>query len=96
MTVAVEHAYFEQIKTSFKVRDLNEVETRTINAIITIGGDGTILWANKYFRYGDIPPIITFAMGTINYLCNFSVTDFANILTKGLNLKKVLMNCRKV
>ena len=88
VTVAIEHTYFEQIKATLKVKDLNEVETRTINAIITIGGDGTILWANKYFKYGDIPPIIAFAMGTVNYMCNFSITDFANVLTKGLNLNK--------
>lgn len=67
---------------------INEVELKSINAIITIGGDGTILWANRYFKYEGIPPIISFAMGTINYMCSFSVSDYVSVLTKGLNLNR--------
>jgi NAD kinase len=28
--------------------------------VVTIGGDGTIVWALKYFGNTEIPPIITF------------------------------------
>ena len=71
-----------------KVTVLAEVDLKLINAIITIGGDGTILWANRYFKYGGIPPIIAFAMGTLNYMCAFSVEDYVTVLTKGLNLNR--------
>jgi len=45
---------------------LNDINKNSINAVITLGGDGTILWANKYFKYGSIPPIIAFAMVKFN------------------------------
>ncbi len=86
--VAVESAYFAEIPAETNVADIKGVCTKTINAIVTIGGDGTILWANRYFKYGSIPPIIAFAMGTVNYMCNFSVTDYAKVLASGLNLDR--------
>ena len=33
----------------------------SIDWIITLGGDGTILWAAKNFNQGKCPPIITFS-----------------------------------
>jgi hypothetical protein len=36
-----------------------------IAAIVTVGGDGTILWVQRYFNTGAMPPIIAFA-GVIN------------------------------
>ena len=85
MTV-LELAHYKIVKPTLNVKPINEIDMTTINAIITIGGDGTILWANKYFNNSRIPPIIAFAMGTVNYMCNFSVKDYANVLTRGLNL----------
>eukprot|EP00831_Metopus_contortus_P077196 TRINITY_DN7185_c0_g1_i1.p1 TRINITY_DN7185_c0_g1~~TRINITY_DN7185_c0_g1_i1.p1 ORF type:complete len:267 (-),score=10.63 TRINITY_DN7185_c0_g1_i1:211-1011(-) len=54
------------------------------------GGDGTILWASKYFTHGPIPPIISFAMGTLSYLCYFQIEDCEAVLKSSLNLEESL------
>jgi|JI9StandDraft_2_1071091.scaffolds.fasta_scaffold164798_2 NAD kinase len=43
-----------------------------INYIITIGGDGTILYAAKEFKT-KVPPIITFQRGSLGFMCRFSL-----------------------
>ncbi len=68
MTVVVEQAYMVELLPKLQVVSTNDVDLKRINVIITIGGDGTILWANKYFKYGGIPPIIAFAMA--RFICH--------------------------
>lgn len=46
---------------------------KTINYIITLGGDGTILWASKQFWTSFIPPLVAFSHGSLGYLCNFDM-----------------------
>lgn len=43
-----------------------------VNYIITIGGDGTILYAAKEFKTA-MPPIITFQRGSLGFMCRFSL-----------------------
>ena len=86
--VIVEDSYYKDIKLPLKVKSLNGINIKKINGIITIGGDGTILWASKYFKCGGIPPIIAFAMGTISYMCAFPVSQYISVLTEGLNLNR--------
>ena len=50
----------------------DESHRKTINYIITLGGDGTILWAHKQFHGHYIPPMITFSMGSLGYMCEFN------------------------
>lgn len=51
-----------------------------IDYIITLGGDGTILWAAKQFNTGPMPPLITFAQGSLGFMCNFTFEDHETIL----------------
>ena len=44
-----------------------------INLVITIGGDGTILYASKIFAFKQCPPLVCFSMGSLGYLCNFKI-----------------------
>ena len=44
-----------------------------IDYIVTIGGDGTILYAAKEFKK-VVPPVVTFQRGTVGFLCQFSLT----------------------
>jgi hypothetical protein len=89
--VIIEDSYCKEIKFPLKVKSLSDIDIRKINAIITIGGDGTILWASKYFKCGGIPPMIAFAMGTISYMCTFPVSEYISVLTEGLNLNRSLI-----
>lgn len=48
--------------------------------MITIGGDGTILYASKIFAFYKCPALVCFSMGSLGYLCNFKITDYQFIL----------------
>ena len=44
----------------------------TIDHIITMGGDGTVLWASRQFHGHHCPPMITFHMEqSLCFLANF-------------------------
>jgi len=45
---------------------------RTVDAIITLGGDGTILHAASLFSSAFVPPILSFSLGTLGFLLPFS------------------------
>lgn len=51
-----------------------------IDFIITLGGDGTILWASKQFYQNYIPPLISFAHGSLGYLCNYTFDEHKEVL----------------
>lgn len=52
-----------------------------IDYIITLGGDGTLLWATKQFNRGAVPPLITFSQGSLGFMCNFTFEDHDAVLT---------------
>ncbi len=39
---------------------VSDIDISKVNVIVTVGGDGTILCAQKYYKYWCIPPIIAF------------------------------------
>ena len=55
-----------------------------ITFIITIGGDGTILYAAKEFKT-KVPPIITFQRGSLGFMCRFSIIEMEEVLIKTIN-----------
>jgi NAD kinase len=48
---------------------------RTVDAIITLGGDGTILHAASLFSSTHVPPILSFSLGTLGFLLPFSTSN---------------------
>eukprot|EP00347_Sterkiella_histriomuscorum_P015631 403356298 len=60
----------------------NRDEMRAIQFLVTLGGDGTILYAAKQFHGDYIPPIISFSMGSLSYLCNFDFKEHEETITK--------------
>lgn len=57
-----------------------------IDLIITLGGDGTILWASKQFHGSYIPPLLCFALGSLGYLCNFTFDEYPTIMRQVFNV----------
>eukprot|EP00331_Platyophrya_macrostoma_P030203 CAMPEP_0176441850 /NCGR_PEP_ID=MMETSP0127-20121128/21458_1 /TAXON_ID=938130 /ORGANISM="Platyophrya macrostoma, Strain WH" /LENGTH=315 /DNA_ID=CAMNT_0017826737 /DNA_START=150 /DNA_END=1097 /DNA_ORIENTATION=+ len=47
-----------------------------IELVITIGGDGTILWTANFFPNRIMPPLFTIDRGTLGYMCNFSMKTY--------------------
>ena len=75
-----------EINKGLKTFDVLTEETkRQIDYIITLGGDGTILWAAKMFNGTFIPPLITFAWGSLGFMCSFKFEDHTDILEKVLD-----------
>ncbi|KAJ2786285.1 NADH kinase pos5 [Coemansia interrupta] len=54
---------------------------RTVDFVVTLGGDGTFLHVASLFA-NEVPPIIPFSMGTLGFLLPFDVKDFARHLHK--------------
>lgn len=52
---------------------------RTVDAIITLGGDGTILHAASLFSSTYVPPILSFSLGTLGFLLPFSISPFEHL-----------------
>ena len=51
-----------------------------IDYLITLGGDGTLLYAAKQFNKGAVPPMITFSQGSLGFMCNFTFEDYESVL----------------
>ena len=52
-----------------------------VDACICLGGDGTIIWASKLFRDG-MPPVLSFAMGSLGFLTPFPLEEYPHALTQ--------------
>ncbi|KAI9830479.1 MAG: hypothetical protein M1826_004716 [Phylliscum demangeonii] len=48
--------------------------------VITLGGDGTVLYASWLFQR-IVPPVLSFALGSLGFLTQFDYSDFPHILT---------------
>lgn len=55
--------------------DMEEIIKKT-DLIITLGGDGTILRAVSIFLNNNVPPVLSFAMGTLGFLLPFDISSF--------------------
>ncbi|VVU95039.1 ATP-NAD kinase [seawater metagenome] len=68
---------------NFKELNINKYENNNIDLIISIGGDGTILYCNKLFSTQNrMPPIISFFLGTLGFITSHKFLDYPIILKK--------------
>jgi NAD+ kinase/solute carrier family 25 oxoglutarate transporter 11 len=52
---------------------------KIIDFVVVLGGDGTILWASKYFPKA-MPPVLAFAMGSLGFLTAHKIEDMPKTL----------------
>jgi NAD+ kinase len=52
----------------------------TFDFVITLGGDGTVLYASWLFQR-VVPPVLSFALGSLGFLTKFDFNQFEKILT---------------
>jgi NAD kinase len=71
-------SYKENIGKNLHFKE--DVSKEEFKLIITIGGDGTILWAHKLLKSKRPPPMICFDGGTLCFLSNFSIRKVDTIL----------------
>jgi len=56
----------------------------TFDFAITLGGDGTVLYASWLFQR-IVPPVLSFALGSLGFLTKFDFEDHAKTLTSAFN-----------
>ncbi|RCK57917.1 NAD(+) kinase [Candida viswanathii] len=49
--------------------------------VVTLGGDGTVLYASTLFQ-SIAPPVLPFSLGSLGFLTNFQFQDFKRILNR--------------
>ncbi|KAL2865196.1 putative NAD+ kinase [Aspergillus lucknowensis] len=47
--------------------------------VITLGGDGTVLYTSWLFQH-IVPPVLSFSLGSLGFLTKFDFNDYQNIL----------------
>lgn len=52
--------------------DADSLLAEKIDAVITLGGDGTILRATSLFSKDEMPPVLSFSMGSLGFLLPFA------------------------
>jgi NAD+ kinase len=69
-----------------RVWDEHMCRTRphTFDFVITLGGDGTVLYASWLFQR-IVPPVLSFALGSLGFLTKFDFGDYQRTLTAALN-----------
>ncbi|SMN19374.1 similar to Saccharomyces cerevisiae YEL041W YEF1 ATP-NADH kinase [Maudiozyma saulgeensis] len=54
--------------------------------VITMGGDGTVLYVSTIFQQ-SVPPVLSFSLGSLGFLTNFKFENFKEDLPRILNHK---------
>jgi NAD+ kinase len=61
--------------------ELARKKPHTFDFVITLGGDGTVLYASWLFQR-VVPPVLSFALGSLGFLTKFDFNQYQEILTK--------------
>ncbi|KAI0748799.1 ATP-NAD kinase [Irpex lacteus] len=68
------------------------VDSEQIDLVVTLGGDGTILHASSLFKSGQVPPVLSFSMGTLGFLLPFHIDDFVKALESAFEGKATVLH----
>jgi NAD+ kinase len=71
-------------RLKYWTNELCHKRPQTFDIVISLGGDGTILYASWLFQR-IVPPVISFAMGSLGFLTKFDYEDHAETLTTAFN-----------
>jgi NAD+ kinase len=84
----------EQVRKRLRYWDEEMCASRphTFDFVITLGGDGTVLYASWLFQR-VVPPVLSFALGSLGFLTQLDFDDFAPTLNSAL-IKGVTVSLR--
>jgi NAD+ kinase len=80
-----EHPILKQKLSCVRTFSEADMLERSIDLVITIGGDGTLTWAVSLFRRA-IPPVLAFGAGSLGFLTPFPLSSWIHTLTALLDL----------
>ena len=61
--------------------------------VLTLGGDGTVLYTSWLFQR-IVPPVLSFSLGTLGFLTNFTFTDYKSTLDRIMEGSGMRVNMR--
>ncbi|KAG0496692.1 hypothetical protein HPP92_001383 [Vanilla planifolia] len=50
-----------------------------VDLVVTLGGDGTVLWAASMFK-GPVPPVVAFSLGSLGFMTPFQSENYQECL----------------
>lgn len=77
-------SYFNFVQTWEDDEEVKLLHTK-VDLVITLGGDGTVLWAASMFK-GPIPPVVSFSLGSLGFMTPFQsehYRDYLDTIFKG-------------
>lgn len=79
---AKDESYKDRLR--FWTNDLCAKKPHTFDICLALGGDGTVLYASWLFQR-VVPPVMSFALGSLGFLTKFDFGQYSNTLTRGFN-----------
>ncbi|XP_023641184.1 NAD(H) kinase 1 isoform X3 [Capsella rubella] len=73
-----ESSSFNFVQTWEDDKEISLLHTK-VDLLITLGGDGTVLWAASMFK-GPVPPIVPFSMGSLGFMTPFHSEQYRECL----------------
>lgn len=67
----------EATKVKFWDKGFTSLNPETFDLVITLGGDGTVLYVSNLFQR-IVPPVMSFALGSLGFLTNFQFEEFTS------------------
>ncbi|XP_021592664.1 NAD(H) kinase 1 [Manihot esculenta] len=64
-----ESSYFNFVQTWEDDKEISLLHNK-VDLVITLGGDGTVLWAASMFK-GAVPPVVPFSLGSLGFMTPF-------------------------
>ncbi|GAB2287048.1 NAD kinase 1 [Dionaea muscipula] len=73
-----ESSFFGFVQTWKDEREILLLHTK-VDLVVTLGGDGTVLWAASLFK-GPFPPLVPFSLGSLGFMTPFYSEHFKESL----------------
>ncbi|KAL5831881.1 hypothetical protein ACOSQ4_017235 [Xanthoceras sorbifolium] len=73
-----ESSYFNFVQTWKDDKEILLLHTK-VDLVVTLGGDGTVLWAASMFK-GPVPPIVPFSLGSLGFMTPFHSEHYRDSL----------------
>ncbi|XP_057953649.1 NAD(H) kinase 1 isoform X1 [Malania oleifera] len=73
-----ESAYFNSVQTWKDDKEILLLH-RKVDLVVTLGGDGTVLWAASMFK-GPVPPVVPFSLGSLGFMTPFHSEHYREYL----------------
>ncbi|KAL8770868.1 MAG: hypothetical protein Q9209_003519 [Squamulea sp. 1 TL-2023] len=80
--VSKDSSYRDRLK--YWDNELCKKQPQLFDFAVTLGGDGTLLYASWLFQR-IVPPVLSFALGSLGFLTKFDYADYKETLTTAFN-----------